>query len=282
MIPTGAHLLTIDNYLCFLCSTCSFLDGHADSDLPQWLPQHSHVHHASLRHHAHPMLHLQSLCHGRVCQWVLQQDRCLCSLSHCHLHQHDDCRPVRSRLCSLRVSSSILKKCCLNDSCFFLSWYFLLPISLAAVFYFGFIAYLLVYLLICIGFTSIASYPTVKKYYRWCQSNCCCSSVSICTILPQGLQCGAGGHNSQQLDRVVQLLLFFTAQFALWKFLRQIWSHDEPLKFLLSFLKARFTFLRRQCPADYQYYTLAKSRCNWKNLDQFSYHTLAHSLYFLE
>ena len=45
-------------------------------------------------------------------------------------------------------------------------WYYLLPISLAAVFYFGFIAYLLVYLLICIGFTSIASYPLVKKYYR--------------------------------------------------------------------------------------------------------------------
>ena len=45
-------------------------------------------------------------------------------------------------------------------------WYFLLPISLAAVFYFGLIAYLLVYLLICIGFTSIASYPLVKKYYR--------------------------------------------------------------------------------------------------------------------
>ena len=42
----------------------------------------------------------------------------------------------------------------------------MLPISLAAVFYFGFIAYLLVYLLICIGFTSIASYPLVKKYYR--------------------------------------------------------------------------------------------------------------------
>ena len=49
----------------------------------------------------------------------------------------------------------------------FSRWYFLLPIILAAVFYFAFIAYLLVYLLICIGFTSIASYPLVKKYYRY-------------------------------------------------------------------------------------------------------------------
>ena len=72
------------------------------------------------------------------------------------------------RVYSLRVSLSTRrrKKLCLYNTPPCLRWYYLLPISLAAVFYFGFIAYLLVYLLICIGFTSIASYPLVKKYYR--------------------------------------------------------------------------------------------------------------------
>ena len=62
-------------------------------------------------------------------------------------------------------------------------WYFLLPIILAAVFYFAFIAYLLVYLLICIGFTSIASYPFVKKYYRYI---CEFDLYHISTIPAQG------------------------------------------------------------------------------------------------
>ena len=65
----------------------------------------------------------------------------------------------------------------------FSRWYFLLPIILAAAFYFAFIAYLLVYLLICIGFTSIASYPFVKKYYRYI---CEFDLYHISTIPAQG------------------------------------------------------------------------------------------------
>ena len=42
----------------------------------------------------------------------------------------------------------------------------MVPIGLAGVIYFGFIGYLLVNLLICIGFTSLADYPFIKKYFR--------------------------------------------------------------------------------------------------------------------
>jgi len=45
-------------------------------------------------------------------------------------------------------------------------WYFMVPLGLAGVIYFGFIGYLLVNLLICIGFTSLADYPFIKKYFR--------------------------------------------------------------------------------------------------------------------
>jgi len=46
------------------------------------------------------------------------------------------------------------------------NWYYLVPIIIFAVVYFIFIAYLSVYLLVCLGWTSLAEYSFVKKYYR--------------------------------------------------------------------------------------------------------------------
>jgi len=45
-------------------------------------------------------------------------------------------------------------------------WYYITPIIVVAVIYFAFIAYLSIYLLICLGWTSLASHPLIAKYYR--------------------------------------------------------------------------------------------------------------------
>jgi len=46
------------------------------------------------------------------------------------------------------------------------NWYYIAPIIIFAVIYFLFIAYLTVYLAICLGWTSLAANPIVSKYYR--------------------------------------------------------------------------------------------------------------------
>ena len=45
-------------------------------------------------------------------------------------------------------------------------WYAYLGIAVAAVIYFGFIFYLAIYLLICLGWESLARKPWIQKFYR--------------------------------------------------------------------------------------------------------------------
>ena len=45
-------------------------------------------------------------------------------------------------------------------------WYYLAPILIFSVIYFLFVAYLTVYLLICLGWESLASYPLLSQLYR--------------------------------------------------------------------------------------------------------------------
>ena len=50
-------------------------------------------------------------------------------------------------------------------------WYVILPLALFFVVYFAFVLYLVPYLLVCLGYESLASKAWVRKYYRVEQFN---------------------------------------------------------------------------------------------------------------